>query len=285
MTRFVVVGDLMLDITAITTTPLAHASDTPANISMQPGGSAANTAAWLAHSGAEVMLVGSIGDDAAGRTLSASLTSLGVQLALTVRTDAPTGVCIVLVGPDGERTMVPDRGANAFLSEDIAPELLQGTHLHVSGYALLGSDTAEAAARLLTVAREQGATTSVDCASAAPLLEALESFTTAVTGCDLLLANEDEARVLAGLDGMQLLATTVVAKLGADGAELSGPAGYAKAPALLVNVRDSTGAGDAFAAGFLPAWAAGADPQTALAAGNALAAQAVSRVGAGPSAP
>lgn len=281
-TPFIVVGDLMLDVTAVMAHPLAHASDTPAAITMQPGGSAANTAAWLAETGCRVTLCGSVGDDAPGATLQAALAQHGVELALRTVPDLPTGVCIVLVGADGERTMVPDRGANRMPATSADTRLSPGTHLHLSGYALLDPDRVEHGRALLATARAAGATTSVDCASAAPLARDPEAFLRAVDGCDVLLANADEAAALGGAGTMRRHARVVVVKHGAGGATLLSPAGEVHAPAEAVTVVDTTGAGDAFAAGFLPAWTARQPDAEALRAGNRLAARVLGRVGAGP---
>ena len=129
----------MVDVVARLTGPLAPGSDAHAVIRFHGGGSAANTAAWLAQAGAEPLLVGRVGDDERGRTARDELRAAGVEAALAVDPELPTGTCIVLVGPDGERTMAPDAGANDGLSdEDLSEELLESAgHLHVAGYALL----------------------------------------------------------------------------------------------------------------------------------------------------
>ena len=112
MTRVVVLGDVMVDVVAQLAAPLAHASDAPARIGFHGGGSAANTAAWLAAAGARPVLVGRVGDDERGRDAERLLRAAGVETRLAVDSERPTGTCIVLVGGDGERTMVPDAGAN-----------------------------------------------------------------------------------------------------------------------------------------------------------------------------
>jgi ribokinase len=160
-------------------------------------------------------------------------------------------------------------------------------HLHLSGYPLLDAASRPGALAALAAARRRGLTTSVDAASAEPLRRAgVPAFRTWVRGVDLLLCNADEAGVLAGAEGARSLtavAATVVVKRGARGAVWYGAGdrewSVAGDP---VPVIDPTGAGDAFAAGLLAAWCAGADPQAALAAGAVLGAAAVTRVGARP---
>ncbi len=280
----VVLGDVMTDVVARLREGIALGSDAAADIEMCGGGSAANTAAWLAGCGVDVTLVGRIGADPAGRRQVAELASYGVTPRLAVDTDRRTGTCVVIVGPDGERTMLPDRGANLALSaDDVPPELFSTrAHLHVSGYALLDPGPRDAARHAMTLARGSGQTISVDASSAAPLAAAgAGAFWEWTEESDLLLANADEASLLG--DAISAYADVVV-KLGADGAEWRRGGVVTRVPAAPATVLDTTGAGDAFAAGLLAAWLAGAEPDGALAAGAGLAARCVQRVGARPQA-
>jgi sugar/nucleoside kinase (ribokinase family) len=209
----------------------------------------------------------------------------------------PTGTCIVLVHPGGERSMIPDAGANDALE---LRELPAGSHLHVTGYTLLRDGSRPAARRALALALERGMTISVDPSSAAPLAST-PAFLEWVEGASLLLPNADEARVLTGEADPERAARTlaravansgsdrvvhrsveVVVTLGADGAMWSDGERVLRAPAVAARVVDTTGAGDAFAAGLLAARAAGAEPAEQLAAGCALAARAVGILGARP---
>ncbi len=167
--RVVCVGDVMLDISAALPGPLARGSDTPAPISFCHGGSAANTAAWLASLGVPCVFAGRVGDDPFGRDAVAALRGHGVVATVSVDPGSATGVCLVLVDPDGERTMVPSAGANATLSAaDLGENLLSAAdHLHLSGYALLNSGSRAAALFALGLAASVGASVSVDAASAA----------------------------------------------------------------------------------------------------------------------
>jgi ribokinase len=264
----VVVGDVVTDIVAAYEGVLAAGSDTAARIRTVGGGSAANTAAWLATLGAPVRLVGVVGDDDAGRARIAELRALGVEPALRRSPGSVTGSIVVL--SDGhERTMLFDRGANGLLRPDDL--VLDGVrHLHLSGYTLFDPATREAGLRALAGARARGATTSVDASSAAPLRAV--PFLTFLGNVDVLLANTDEARVLTGTAGaapdlapalLPWVAHAVV-KAGADGAVWADADGVVSAPAVPVPaVVDPTGAGDAFAAGLLRAWLDGAPPPAA----------------------
>jgi ribokinase len=253
----VVLGDLMVDVVTRVADPLAPGSDTPARISMQGGGSAANVAAWAAHLGTPVSLVCRVGRDARGRDAVDALR--GVDVHVTVDYERPTGTCVVLVGPDGERTMLPDPGAND------APlgEIPLGKHLHVVGYALLRDGPRASALAAIERAQAAGMTVSVDPSSWALLRPG------AIPAVDLLLPNEREASLVEG---------EMVVKLGAGGARW-GDLDVAAEP---VDVVDTTGAGDAFAAGFLGARLEGADRRESLEAGCRVAALAVAQVGARP---
>jgi sugar/nucleoside kinase (ribokinase family) len=186
---------------------------------------------------------------------------------------------VVLVAPGGERTMLPDPGANDALAAAELPDALfaAGRILHVSGYALLRPGPRPAALAALDRAREAGMLVSVDPASAAPLA-ADPAFLDRARPLDLLLPNEDELTALGdGLAGVRELAI----KRGAAGATWTDGIETVDAPAIAVDqVVDTTGAGDAFAAGFLSAWPC--PPAEALAAGTRLAAQAVARAGGRP---
>ena len=283
--RVVVVGDLMVDVVARLSGALARGSDTPARIERHGGGQGANVAAWLAACGEPVTFVGRVGDDALGREAVAELEAAGVDARVTLDAGRPTGTCLVLVEPGGERTMVPDPGANdALLVEDL-PE---GTHVHLAGYTLLREGSRAAGLHALAQARTRGMTTSLDPSSAA-LLAAVGAarFLEWAGPVDLLLPNEDEAAVLGAAPATArapspIPAREIVVKCGPEGALWTDGARTVRRTADAVEVVDTTGAGDAFAAGLLSAWRPGGDPEAALAAGCRLAARAVSKPGARP---
>ena len=196
---------------------------------------------------------------------------------------------MVLVGPDGERTMIPSAGANAGLTpDDLAGLLARADHLHLSGYALLRDGSRAAARAVLAEAVAAGCRVSVDVASAAPIrtVGAGRLLGWLPAGC-LLLANADELAALTGdqpgrLAGLIDAGHTVVVKDGPDGARLVEPAGTRTVPTDPVSVLDSTGAGDAFAAGLLAALAAGHGLPDAIRAGHRTGGIAVGRLGARP---
>jgi sugar/nucleoside kinase (ribokinase family) len=310
----VLLGDIMTDLVARLAGPLVPASDSPARISVEGGGAAANTASWLAGLGARSVLLGRVGDDQAGRAAADGLRADGVETRFAVDRQRPTGTVIVLVEPGGERTMVPDPGANeALTADDLPAEVFgPGAHLHLSGYTLLRPSSREAGMAALDLARAAGMTVSVDAASVGPLETAgAERFLAWINGIDVLFANQSEARTLAAAAHSPTAAVAAavessatirrlnsvsaaraiaehcgvaVVKLGALGAlacSSSGDYEYVDAVALGADAAiDSTGAGDAFAAGFLLPWLTGSPLADALRSGCALAARAVRVIGA-----
>ena len=262
----VVVGDVMVDVIARASGPLARGSDTDARVSLSGGGSAANVAAWAAALGTPVHFACCVGDDERGRMAVDELLAGGVHVHASIDRERSTGTCVVLVEPGGERTMLPDAGAND--APAVLPDawLAPGRHLHVTGYSLLRDGARPGALAAIERARAAGMTVSVDPSSWALIRPG------AIPDVDLLLPNEREAEILGERAGM-------VVKLGAGGARW----GDVHVPAEPVAVVDTTGAGDAFAAGLLTARLNGAGRREALQAGCAAAARVVGQVGARPS--
>jgi len=287
--RVVVVGDAGLDVVASHDGQLAVGSDTRAQVRVTEGGAGANTAEWLVACGVHAVLVGRVGADTAGRQVREQLEAAGVECVLAVDSGAATCVVVVVVDAAGNRTMLPDRGASAQLrADDLDRVVLAGAaHLHVSGYVLLDPSSRAAGRAALAAARDAGLTTSVD-PQAAALLSDVDQFLADVSGVDLLLPNADELRVLTGspdiagaaslLDHVRVIAATD----GANGAAWLDSAGIVRAAAPETPCVDPTGCGDAFNAGLLAAWLAGAGPADALERGVAVGALAALQWGARP---
>jgi len=267
-----VVGDVVDDIGVRPLGRVNACSDTESEIRMSPGGSAANVAAWLGHLGAPVRFVGRVGADAVERH-AASLR--GVDARLSGDPDLPTATIVLTLDEAADRTMYVDRAANSTLTmEHVPADVWDGvTWLHLTGYTFFDPATRPVAETLISRARELGAGVSID-PSSLGFLEAVDAtvlrawFATA----DLLFPNEDEQGLL-DLDPERAVVT-----LGAAGARFSDHA--VDAPA--VSALDTTGAGDAFCAGFLRSWVDDPDPHAALASGAAAAAECVTTRGARP---
>jgi ribokinase len=268
----------------------APGSDRPAAISTRGGGAGANVAVHLARLGRPVVLAGCIGDDAAGAALAAELTAAGVRPALRTVAGVPTGTIVSLVEPGGQRSMLADRGANLQLRPEDVPAPAPGGHLHLSGYTLLDPGPRAAGLAALAAAVAAGCTVSVDPASTGPLTRyCVDRWLADTAAATLLLPNAEEARLLTGCadpaDAARALARrhpVVAVSLGADGALWASGAVLVHRPAHPAQVVDTTGAGDAFAAGLLAAWLGSTDPSPAAAldAGLALAAEVVRGPGA-----
>jgi sugar/nucleoside kinase (ribokinase family) len=260
------VGDVMLDVHA-RFGRLARGGDVHGRVLVQPGGTSANTAVWAAHDGAESAVVGAVGDDILGELLVRSLTERGVHTGWIRQHPAPTGTMLIALEED-ERSMVADRGANATLAPQDLPGL-EATAVLVSGYLLLqepGHDTALAA-----LERAHAQLLAVEAASW-PLVEAFgpARFFEETASADVVLANEDEARSLTGVEGSDAAHRlgdryrVAVVKLGPDGAALVVDGRLVTAAADRAEEVDPTGAGDAFDGVLLARLAAGEDPQDAL---------------------
>ena len=282
--RIVCFGDVIDDIVAIPDGPIRHDTDTPTEIRFRPGGSAANTAAWLGSIGAAVDFVGVVGvADVARQALALP----GVDVHLRGHPTLPTGTIVVIV--DGEaRTMLTERGANAALDPtDVTPALLaEAAVLHLTGHTLLNHAGAGGIAALIAAARSAGVAVAVSPGSVGFIADyGVTAFRAAIAGAAILFPSLAEGRLLTGLDEPHDVAGAlakdfelVVMTLGSDGALVNGTV----VPAVAATVVDPTGAGDAFCAGFLYEWVRSRDAVAAAHAGVALAARAVETSGGRP---
>ena len=240
-------GDLALDVLVRLARPVATGGDTDAEILLAPGGQAANVAAWASAHRASARFVGKRGDDDAAGLVLAALDARGVEVV------GPAGgrsaVVCSLVTQDGERSMASDRGAAADLQpEDVDPEWLDGcNHLFVSGYVLGREASRDAALRAVELARAGGASVSVDLGSWLAIRDAGRGAFRATVeelAPDVVFANEDEDRAIGG----PLSGVAWILKRGARGCSF---AGDERAALPVERVVDSTGAGDALAAGWI----------------------------------
>lgn len=275
------IGDLVEDVVVLLSGPPNTGSDVDARISRHRGGSAANVAAAAAAATGRARFVGQVGDDDLGDRLLDRLRGTGVDTA--VRRGGRTGTIVALVAPDGERTMLSDRGASTELA-DVDPAWLEDTTvLHVPAYSLAAEPLATSARTLVGVARDRDVPVSVDTSSVA-VLEGLgiERFrdTLAELAVDVVVANAAEARLLE-LQARPVRGALLVIKQGAEPTLILRPDGRRQEVAVpAAGVVDTTGAGDAFAAGLLTAWVGGEDAVGAVRAGHLLAGQVIGHPGA-----
>ncbi len=268
----VAVGDLVEDVIVWPAGPAQPATDNPSVIHRARGGSAANVAAF-ASALVPARFIGCVGDDPVADTLTADLASRGVDVRVQRR--GRTGTIVVLVDGDGERTMYPDRGAAADLADVPASWLADAAFLHAPSYCFAAEPTASAVLRLIRLAHEAGIPVSLDASSTGMISSfGLPGYLDLVAAIqpDVFFANAHEARLLDVTRPLFARAVTVV-KDGAGATTVTVPGGPPQAVPVppAPPARDSTGAGDAFAAGFLAALMRGATPVAAAGSGHALA--------------
>lgn len=287
--RIVTFGDVIEDVVVVPQGPVRADTDTISTISPTPGGSAANTAAWLGELGVGVDFVGRVGADDLERH-TRILRDAGVTPHLSVDHELPTGR-IVIVVEGNTRTMYTDKGANAnFSPDEVTDDLLAGAAVvHVGGYSVMNAP--DAVRRLVARAQAHGTVVSVDPSSAGFLTDfGIERFFEVVTGASILMPNLDEGRVLTGLDDPEAVAVALaerfptVALTLADEGVLVVEAGAepVRVPAVETNLVDPTGAGDSFSAGFLAEWVESGNAVAAARAGAGVSARAVATIGARP---
>lgn len=267
----VCVGDLIDEIAVRLTAPWRRGSDAAAQISRRRGGSAANVAVAAAATGGRARFIGAIGSDTTGDALEAALLAAGVEPLL--QRDGRSPSIIVIVEPDGERTMLPDRGVAMTLSHPGQAALNGAAWLHAPAYSLIGEPLGATTNALFREAVSAGIATSLDASSVGALAawgpeESRRRFS--ATGAAHLFANEEEVEYL-DLIERPIPNMTLIMKRGAGVADVRDPHGrlVATLPAPpLSEAVDTTGAGDAFAGGFAVARAGGAAWEDALRAGH-----------------
>jgi sugar/nucleoside kinase (ribokinase family) len=268
----VAVGDLVEDVIVWSAAPARHATDNPCVVRRSRGGSAANVAVF-ASALMPARFIGCVGEDSAADVLTSELAGHGVDVRVQRR--GRTGTVVVLIDSGGERTMYPDRAASADLAEVPEDWLESAAVLHVPSYCFAAEPAGTSVLRLIQQAGQAGIPVSLDASSTgmieefgrARYLDLVGSIRPAV-----FFANGHEARLL-DVTRPQFAKTMTVVKNGAGPTRVTPAGGAPRAVPVpdAAAARDSTGAGDAFAAGFLAARARGADPVEAARAGHDLA--------------
>jgi sugar/nucleoside kinase (ribokinase family) len=278
------IGDLIEDVVVWLSAEPNLGTDTDSIIQRTRGGSAANVAMFAALTGTESRFIGQVGNDALGQQLCSALQQAGVDVCVV--SEGRTGSIVVLVQPNGERTFLTDRGVASHLSLVDASLMANVGILHVPSYSLVAEPLASTSLLYIKAAQSLGAVISIDASSTSVLehfgVARYKSLIQSILP-QVFLCNEDEAGLLGvgATEGMLGAALTVI-KRGVHStlaiSQNNERSEVAVAP--VANIVDTTGAGDAFAAGFLPTFVATNDVEVAIARGHAIAARVLRSPGA-----
>jgi len=291
MPKVLCIGDVMLDVVVALQAPINYGEDTPSKITTHSGGAAGNVASWIAHTGTEASIVARVGNDSAGAAITSEFEDLGVDYSSLKKTSDATGVVVVLVDKNAERTMFPETGANSGLVLADMPPLVGFDAAYVSGYALLNPRSRAGVLEMIAAIKSAGLPLFYDTVTVGAMKEVdRELIYSWLPLMDFVLPNEEEAFYLAdsadiddALSKLLELCPAVVIKRGSAGAvaQVRGGARI-DIDAVKITVADTTGAGDSFAAGFIATKISGGDLSTSVTAGVTLAAKCVANIGARP---
>lgn len=290
----VVIGDLNVDIVCLTTGQLNVNSDTPSRNRLSVGGSPCNVSAWLSHDAVKHDFYAALGDDALGSWVKTQIAANGLPIEhVTTIAGSRTGSCVVLVSDSGDRTMLPDPGANLELHVDDTMEnsIRNSSYVVMSCYSYFRPETRQLALDVQRLCHELNKALVLDAASSAPIAAAEpRTLRDYLRSAWLVVANSEEDAALQGVTDWKLDIPNVVVKSGQDGARWyqSGLV-TSQQTAEQVHAVDTTGAGDAFMAGLMsvlhdiePDEVTPSDIGRALVQGNHNGALCVSHIGAQP---
>jgi sugar/nucleoside kinase (ribokinase family) len=291
MPKILCIGDVMLDVVVALQAPINYGEDTPSKITTHSGGAAGNVASWIAHTGTAVSIVARIGNDSAGAALISEFEDLGVDHSSLKKTSDATGVVVILVDKNGERTMFPETGANSGLVLSDMPDLAGFDAAYVSGYALLNPRSRAGVLEMIAAIKSAGLPLFYDTVTVGAMKEVDRALIHSwLPDMDYVLPNEEEALYLSdaenidtALEKLLELCPAVIIKRGSAGAiaQVRGGA-RVNVDAVKIAVADTTGAGDSFAAGFISTKISGGDLSASVTAGVTLAARCVANIGARP---
>ena len=274
-------GDLIEDLVIDMAEPIRQATDTDVRVTRRRGGSAANVAVAAVVGGARARFLGNVGSDVVGEHMVGLLEQAGVELQVT--RSGRTGTVIALIDTEGERSLLTDRGWSCHVDE-VPPPWLEGLDaLHVPAYAFTDSPLRRSSEAALLNAAAAGIVTSVD-ASAVPVIETIgpDQFKALISRVrpTVLFCNSDEATAL-GVEHVVPGSRLTVVKNGPNPTVVYGEdhSSVHVEPPVVPAVADTTGAGDAFAAGFLIGLAKGRSVESCVALGHELAATSLRSTG------
>lgn len=288
MSRVICAGSINMDIVATAERhPAPGETVAGSSLAYFPGGKGANQAVAAARMGAEVVMLGSVGDDASGDQLRAFLRSVGVDTEEVLTVPGPTGTALIVVAKS-ENVIVVVPGANDTVRGDQLVDRARAGDIVISQFEI----PIPAITQCFVSAKGAGARTILNPAPAAQIAPQLMAAT------DIVIVNEMELGLLVGReprDGSDAVGLSrqlrhspeqvVIVTLGANGVSM-----LANQDALVLGGReveavDTTGAGDCFVGAFAAGLARGDDLRTAVETANVAASICVTRAGAGPSMP
>ncbi|MDZ4719246.1 MAG: sugar kinase [Roseiflexaceae bacterium] len=294
----IAVGDLVWDVLVKPDALLLPGGDVTGQIALTPGGSAANTAAWVARCGMPAGFVGMVGADVFGDLILADLAREGVQLHVARTAARDTGVILALIDRAGQRSMVTNQGADfALMPGDLPQAVIEAAgHVHITAWSLFTDPPRAAAIEAARLAQAAGAVVSFDPASYQMIREiGHDAFDRIVAGLhvDMLFPNRDEGMALTGEREPEAIARAlarrfpgaiVALKLDHEGCFVLSDEYARHHRTNPVTVMDTTGAGDAFNAAFIARYRRDGDLDAAARFANAVAGWVVAHYGARPAA-
>jgi ribokinase len=292
----VVYGDISIDFHIRTSYHPETGQDARVEkVSFVPGGSAANCAAVAAHLGVPTAFMGFIGMDSFGEAIKEDLEKFGVLLTHLERIEGDTGIITAIINPQGERTFYSYRGVNSTGELSKLPENLfrNCKYLHISGYSFQDINSRNNSLLLIKEAKKFGTLVSLD-PSFWHSKEYHKQNPSLLSDVNIIFPSQEEAELLSGSDdpstAAQLLLEMgpqiVVITLGSEGCYLASAKQHHYLPAIPVHdVVDTTGAGDAFCAGFLAGQIFGLDIIDSAKMGNTVASIIIKQIGGHKGAP
>ncbi|CAN5905013.1 sugar kinase [soil metagenome] len=292
----VVLGDYAWDVLIRTDRDLLRGGDTFGEVTLSPGGSAANVAVWAQRCGLPTTFIGKVGQDRFGGLAREELAREGVEACLVSSAAHPTGSVAVFVDPTGERSMVSGHGADFYLLPTELPEnvLQNARHLHLTAWSFFSDPPRETARQAAQLATAAGATVSFDPGSFQMILEmGVANFLdcTQDLGIDLLFPNLEEGQALTGLTDPEAVAhalaelyegALVALKLDAAGALVLDRGRVVRIPPATNKLVDATGAGDSFAGAFLARYLQNQDAEAAAVFATGVSAWVIELLGSRP---
>ena len=256
--RICIIGDINVDVITLLSGPLQKNTDTTSVNAITLGGSTCNVAVWLTHLGVNINMVGAIGEDVLGTWVITQLQAFGVS-DQNIRTisNSRTGTCVILVDETGARSMMPDFGANLIQSVDAELEglILTSDIVIMSAYTFMRPESKKFAQDVMECVSKSKARMVIDAASSSPIeTTGADKVRNYLSRADLVLANEDEFAALEqnAPENWTTEFQNLIVKRGPRGASwLHRGIEVASVKAEDVKVIDTTGAGDAFAAGLI----------------------------------